>query len=120
MILSEIDLFLIQGIAESALKGEEITTWDLAKKYLKLQDNKLDNLSVLKRTEIVNGMTTSLNYRMRRMAKIGLVFINKDNCKNHYVLDSDRIRYCKHKFPSGIKQSIMALGEDSKWAAFEI
>lgn len=118
MILNEIDLWLLRTIAEYALKGKEVTTWDLAKKYD--WGKRLDNLSVLKRTEFMNGKTTVLNYRMKRMAKEGLVSIKKDNLKNHYVLDSDRIRYCKHVFPSGRKDCIMVLGEDNKWSAFEI
>ena len=117
MIISELDIYLIKEIAESVLRGEDITTWDLAKKYDWGED--LSKLSVLKRTEFINGRTTSLNYRMQRMSKEGLVTIRKEDGKNHYVLDSDRIRYCKHKFPSGIKDCIMVL-DDNKWAVFEI
>ncbi len=120
MILSEIDIFLLQTIAESALKGKEITTWDLAKKYD--WGKNLDNLSVLKKTEFINGKTTVLNYRMKRMAKEGIVSIKKDNNKNHYVLDGNRIRCCKHTFikSDGQKNAILVRDRDGKWIAFQI
>jgi len=118
MILNQVDIFLIRTIAEHALKGKEITTWDLAKRYDWGEEWK--NFPVFKKKQFLDLQTTKINYRMKRMAEEGIVSIEKKNKRNHYILDGNRIRCCKHTFPSGRKNAVLIKDSENKWSAFEI
>jgi len=118
MIIDELDVFLIRTIAEYALKEKEITTWDLAKKYD--WGKNWEKLSVLKRKQFLDGQSTRITYRLKRMSEEGIVSIKKDNHKNHFVLDGNRIRCIKHTFPNGRKNAVLIKDSENKWSAFEI
>src|SRR3990167_7084334 len=105
MILDETNLKILEffsSLSESTHKNP--TTWELSKKLFPNVKNESEQKSkhmfVKKRIHRMNG---------------DIFFINKDEKGVHeYILIKDNIKFCKHKFPSGLKKAIM-IKVQKKW-----
>jgi len=118
MKLDKIDLFLIQQIVEAALKGKKLTTWDLAKKRDWGED--WESMATKEKKRFLGAKTSYIDYRMELMSKEGIVLIKKENKKNRYILNGDKLFFCKHTFRKGRRNAIEAVDSENKSTAWEI
>ncbi|MHA1329736.1 MAG: hypothetical protein ACTSR2_01540 [Candidatus Hodarchaeales archaeon] len=111
-VYDDLDFFILRKIYFSK---PHITTWDIAKEFFK--DIDLRTKEGLRELDSKHNM---IKYRLRRMQKLGLIFISKNsNGKNEYVLIKDNVIFSKHKFPDGYKDAIL-IKENGKWMVFQL
>ena len=106
MNLDKLDIKILK-IFYNLKKNEETTTW-------KIMDKLFPELKGKYEKESKHNLIKS---RIRRMA--GELFeIKKVNGKWVYSLIDDNIKFCKHKFPNGIKDCLMVFIAN-KWIILE-
>jgi len=108
MIFDELDISILKEFYN--LKGNETkaTTWTIAMRLFR--DCKNDSEKRVKHNLIIS--------RTRKM-RGDLFEIKKESGKWIYTLIEDNIRFCKHRFPDGVRNAL--LGRiDSKWNVLEI
>ena len=88
-------------------KNEETSTWKIMDRIFPELKNKYEK-------ESKHNLIKS---RIKRM-KGELFEIEKTNGKWEYSLIDDNIKFCKHKFPNGIKNCLMVF-ISNKWIIFE-
>ena len=108
MIISELDIGILRNFYELK-ENEEITTWTIAMRLFR--ECKSD---VEKRAK-----HNLIKSRIKKME--GDLFEIKKNGDGRliYTLIEDNIKFCKHKFPNGIKDCLM-IYIYQKWNVFEL
>jgi len=115
MILSELDLFILQQIHEGDLRKKDVTTWTIAKKYN--WGEELNN----KGKSSYDGKCVTVGNRCKKMAKEGLIIIEREDRKNNYIIDGSRVKYQrKHKIGNATFPAIAVLDKLKKWTIFQI
>jgi len=112
-MLDELDIWIIREFYEKRVT----TTWEMAKNY-----NWLDKPNHIKNKEENNffqSKSMMIEYRIKRFIKEGFVKI-EGNGEKIFVLDEERVKISKHKFPNGIKNCLMIKNKNNKWFILEI
>ena len=93
MRLDELDVAILSEIY-LAPKKSNTTTWTIAKKYTK--SNNLD---------LIDKMEKKISWRLSRFEKYGIIVTEK-NSKKVYLLNTDKLTFCRHKCSDGMKYGI--------------
>lgn len=107
MIFDKLDISILKNFYKLK-ENEEITTWTIMNRIFK--DCKNDSEKRAKHMLI--------KLRLKNMEG-DLFEIKKENGKLTYILIEDNIRFCKHKFPNGVKNCLMVC-IDERWSVFEL
>ncbi len=107
MIIDELDISILKNFY-NLKKNEEITTWTIMNRLFK--DCKGDNEKRAKHM-LIRG-------RIKKMEG-DLFEIKKEDGRQVYTLIEDNIRFCKHRFPDGVRNALL-VRIDSRWNAFEL
>ena len=105
MILDELDISIIK---QFYFLEEEITTWKIMKNLFPGIEHRMD-----KRLKHI-----MIKRRIHRMDG-DLFEIKKIEGRFHYTLVDEYVKFCKHKFPCGMRDCIMIFS-DEKWIIFQI
>ena len=108
MLLDLIDISILQEFYKLEQNETKVTTWTIAMRLFK--DCKDDAEKRAKHNLIKS--------RIRNMEG-DLFEIEKNGGRWVYTLIGDNIKFCKHKFPNGMKNCLMIF-VDSRWNAFEL
>ena len=111
MIYDSLDFFLLKEIYIS----NEITTWQLAKKY-SWENNEIKNEEFfLKKCDLICK-------RLKRMAKEDLIFITKEKQnRSVYNLNLKNVIFKnRHKFPNGFGKALFLKEKDKKWQVYQL
>lgn len=93
----DLDIFIWHEIYVSYKEKNEITNWDIAKKYAKLVNEKE-----------VNKIYKIIKLRLDSYCKLGLFSITKNGGGDIiYEMDFDQITFVKHKFADGFKNCLL-------------
>ena len=107
MILDKLDTKILKNFY-NLKENEEITTWTITIRlfpHCKTDSEKRAKHNLIKS-------------RLRKMEG-DLFKITKNGERLVYTLIGKNINFCKHKFPSGVKNCLM-ICVDSKWSIFEL
>lgn len=97
MIPDELDLFIFSKIFEAYQSKQDITNWEISKKYAK----KINELDVDKVFERIKA-------RMKKYCLKGIFFKSKNGDGNFiYNMDLEKITFVKHKFCDGYKKCLL-------------
>ncbi len=113
VLLDSLDIVILKKIY---LKGVT-TTWDIANSYS--WEDKPKELSKIQRNNFFSAKTNLIEYRIKRLAKDGLIHIER-NSEKIFVLDTKRVIIKKHKFPSGYKNALLIKDLNNSWIIFQI
>jgi hypothetical protein len=94
MILDSIDLIILQTI----YSNKETTTWEMTKQISWEDRTGIKDVDL---EDYWNRKDTLIRLRLKSMAKEGIIKIEKNgsNSKNIYILDINKVKFCKRKFP---------------------
>jgi hypothetical protein len=114
LLLDKLDLFIIKKIY---LNKHEITTWQIAKEYIKK-----NSLLFKERKSNPCNMQNVIKARLQKMSKVGLVIISKKQddplSRLEYNLIADNVMIGKHKFPDGTYDTLL-LKINGMWGAYQ-
>lgn len=113
MEITELDIFIIKQIYSMGV----VNTWDIAKTYN--WDDKKRDMTQNQKNAYLTSKNNTIEYRLKRLAKMGLIKIEK-NHEKIYVLDTNRVILTKHKFKCGIRDSIQIKNKDNRWIIQQI
>lgn len=108
MIIDQLDIQILRKFYNLQEK-EETTTWKI---MLNLFPECKNEYEQRKKNQLVKSRIHRMNNNIFLIEKV------KKNWE--YTLIKDNVKFCKHKFPNGYKDSVIVLGEDNKWIAFEV
>ena len=108
MIINELDISILQEFYKLKENETKATTWTVMNRIFK--DCKSDSEKRAKHNLIIS--------RIRKMEG-DLFEIKKDNGRWVYTLIEENIKFCKHRFPNGVKDCLMVY-VDGRWNIFEI
>lgn len=109
MIIDELDISILRNFYRLKQNETKATTWTIAIRIFK--NCRTDSEKRAKHNLIKS--------RIRKMQ--GDLFEIKKNGSGRwiYTLIGDNIKFCKHRFPNGVKDCLMVC-INLKWTAFEI
>jgi len=112
-MLDALDIWIIKEFYEKRVT----TTWDMSKNY-KWTDKKR-NLTNREENKFFLSKSMMIEYRIKRFIKEGFVKI-EGNGEKIFVLDVERVKISRHKFPNGMKGCLMIKNKNNKWVILEI
>lgn len=116
MILNNVDIEILRNIFEK----KETTTWDIANSYN--WEDKPNNMDKSKKQVFYSAKTNLIEYRIKRLAKEGLIKIEK-NDEEIFRVDEKRVMIKRVRIINGIKINSYCLfvkGMDNKFCIFQI
>ena len=113
MILNNVDIEILRMIYQKGV----ITTWDIANNFN--WEDKPKEMDKSKKQVFYSAKTNLIEYRIKRLAKEGLIKIEK-NEESIFILDEKRVLIKKHKLPCGYRECLLIKELDGKWCVFQI
>lgn len=120
MLVDNFEIFLFVRINRAILEGQEITTGILAREFFDCSSEECKKNYNGNINRFITAKTNLIKARLKILQKEGLLEIKKDKDRTSFILNNDRVLFQRHKFPSGMKKSILILNRYNKWDAYEI
>ena len=94
MKLDDLDVFILQEIYGASIDKKNITTWEMTKGFCKDE----------RKRRMIN---MKIKFRLEKFSKYDLVVKDKNtNGKIVYVLNLNKLTFCKHKCDDGYKMGL--------------
>jgi len=110
IIWDKLSFFIVSEI----LLEKEIGTWEIAKRYD--WEDKNERMDSRQKDRYFTLKTNFIKTRLKKMIEEG--FVSKS--KNIFIIDRDKIMLKKHKFPCGIRDSLIVFDKSKKWNIYEL
>jgi hypothetical protein len=117
--MDELDLFILSKIYDTSKKKQiKIGLYNIASVWCKKLGKEIKGYNIKKNIQL-------MKIRLRRMEKMGLIFIDKEinenhhKNKNHYILILDNIDINKHNI-RGKYYLMISLKLNNLWCSFQL